>query len=155
MIQTLIQIIERLRPTCRLVRMNENAVLPAHATALAAGYDLTSVEEISLAPLERRLVHTGIRASIPAGYHIEVRPRSGLALKHGITVLNSPGTIDADYRGEWMVLLINLGDAPYQIKVGERIAQAVLMHHADGRFVWADALDETSRGTGGFGSSGK
>ena len=101
------------------------------------------------------MVHTGICASIPPGYHIEVRPRSGLAFKHGITVLNSPGTIDADYRGEIMVLLINLGDAPYQIEVGDRIAQIVLMRHSSCRFEWAESLDNTNRGAHGFGSSGK
>ncbi len=156
MIEKLIKYLASLKtPTCRLVRIDSRATLPVRATSLAAGYDLTSVESVCIEPQQRRLVHTGICASIPPGYHIEVRPRSGLAFKHGITVLNSPGTIDADYRGEIMVLLINLGDAPYQIEAGDRIAQIVLMRHSCCKFEWTDSLDDTNRGANGFGSSGK
>ena len=155
MFQKLIQYLESLKnPTCRLVRLNPDATLPAMATQLAAGYDLTSVDAVCLEPQQRCLVHTGIRASIPAGYHMEIRPRSGLALKHGVTVLNSPGTIDADYRGEIMVLLINLGDRPYAIAVGDRIAQIVMMRHSSVHFEWAESLDKTDRDVNGFGSTG-
>lgn len=130
--------------------------LPAYATSQSAGMDLRADidEPIILHPLERRLIKTGLFISLPEGYEAQVRPRSGLALKHGITVLNSPGTIDADYRGEVCVLLINLSHDDFTINAGERIAQMVVARHEKGMFVEVDELDETARGTGGYGHTG-
>ena len=130
--------------------------LPAYATSQSAGMDLRADidEPIVLHPLERRLIKTGLFISLPEGYEAQVRPRSGLALKHGITVLNSPGTIDADYRGEVCVLLINLSHDDFTINAGERIAQMVVARHEKGMFVEVDELDETARGTGGYGHTG-
>lgn len=131
--------------------------LPAYATALSAGMDLRAdlSESITLAPLQRALIPTGIHLALPAGYEAQVRPRSGLALKNGITVLNSPGTIDADYRGEVGVILVNLSDTPFTVADGERIAQLVIAQHE--RIMWeaVEALEETDRGSGGFGHTGK
>lgn len=131
--------------------------LPAYATALSAGMDLRAhlSESITLAPLQRALIPTGIHLALPAGYEAQVRPRSGLALKNGITVLNSPGTIDADYRGEVGVILVNLSDTPFTVADGERIAQLVIAQHE--RIMWeaVEALEETERGSGGFGHTGK
>lgn len=131
--------------------------LPAYATALSAGMDLRAhlSESITLAPLQRALIPTGIHLALPAGYEAQVRPRSGLALKNGITVLNSPGTIDADYRGEVGVILVNLSDTPFTVADGERIAQLVIAQHE--RITWdeVEALEETERGNGGFGHTGK
>lgn len=130
--------------------------LPDYATAAAAGADLLAAidEDIELAPLERRIVPTGLSIALPPGFEAQVRPRSGLAAKHGITVANAPGTIDADYRGEVGVILINLGNEPFRIERGMRIAQIIIARHA--RAVWREvsALDETARGAGGFGSTG-
>jgi dUTP pyrophosphatase len=130
--------------------------LPAYATAQSAGLDLmAAIEgEIVLAPGARQLVSTGLAIALPAGYEAQVRPRSGLALKHGITVLNSPGTIDADYRGEVKVLLINHGAEPFRLQRGDRIAQMVVAPVT--RIAWnvVAALDETERGAGGYGSTG-
>ena len=130
--------------------------LPDYATAAAAGADLVAAieGEIELAPLERRIVPTGISIALPMGFEAQVRPRSGLAAKHGITVANAPGTIDADYRGEVGVILINLGKEPFRIERGMRIAQIIVARHA--RAVWREVstLDETARGSGGFGSTG-
>jgi dUTP pyrophosphatase len=130
--------------------------LPDYATAAAAGADLLAAieEDIELAPLERRIVPTGLSIALPPGFEAQVRPRSGLAAKHGITVANAPGTIDADYRGEVGVILINLGKEPFRIERGMRIAQIVIARHA--RAVWREisTLDETARGAGGFGSTG-
>lgn len=109
---------------------------------------------VVLKPMQRMLVHTGLFMALPIGYEAQIRPRSGLALKHGITVLNSPGTIDADYRGELMVLLINLSDADFTINDGERIAQMVVTRHEQPTLELVDALDETERGTGGYGHTG-
>lgn len=130
--------------------------LPAYATSQSAGMDLRADidEPIILHPLERRLIKTGLFISLPEGYEAQVRPRSGLALKHGITVLNSPGTIDADYRGEVCVLLINLSHDDFTINAGERIAQMVVARHEKGTFVEVDELDETARGAGGYGHTG-
>lgn len=130
--------------------------LPAYATSQSAGMDLRADidEPIILHPLERRLIKTGLFISLPEGYEAQVRPRSGLALKHGITVLNSPGTIDADYRGEVCVLLINLSHDDFTINAGERIAQMVVARHEKGMFVEVDELDETARGAGGYGHTG-
>ena len=131
--------------------------LPAYATADASGMDLRAhlAESIALQPGQRTLVATGLHMAIPKGYEAQVRPRSGLALKHGITVLNSPGTIDADYRGEVGVILINHGTEPFEIAHGDRIAQLVIAPVTQGVWVEVESLDETARGSGGFGSSGK
>jgi dUTP pyrophosphatase len=130
--------------------------LPGYATEQSAGMDLlAAVEaEIVLAPGERRLIPSGIAIALPAGLEAQVRPRSGLALKHGITVLNSPGTVDADYRGEIGVILINLGQEPFTIQRGDRIAQLVIASHAQARWRVVDALEDSARGAGGFGSTG-
>lgn len=130
--------------------------LPSYATPLSAGMDLRAAMEqsITLAPLERVLVPTGLFVELPEGYEMQIRPRSGLAAKHGITVLNSPGTIDADYRGEIKVILVNLSNTPFEILPGERIAQAVVAQHAQVEWVEAEQLESTDRGAGGFGSTG-
>jgi len=131
--------------------------VPAYATPLSAGMDLRAALEapVSLRPLERTLVPTGLFIALPAGYEAQVRPRSGLAAKHGITVLNTPGTIDADYRGEIKVILVNLSDTPFEIVPGERIAQLVVARHERVEWEETDSLDETERGAGGFGSTGR
>jgi len=130
---------------------------PAYATALSAGVDLKACLDapVVLEPLQRTLVPTGLFVALPAGYEAQVRPRSGLAAKHGITVLNTPGTIDADYRGEIKVILVNLSNEPFEIVPGERIAQMVIARHEQVEWEPVDALDETQRGAGGFGSTGK
>ena len=130
--------------------------LPAYATALSAGMDLrANIEEpIVLQPLERRLVPTGLFIALPEGYEAQVRPRSGLALKHGIGVLNSPGTIDADYRGEIGVILVNLSNQEFVINDGERIAQMVVARHEMVCWEAVERLDDTARGDGGFGHTG-
>lgn len=131
--------------------------LPQYATEQSAGVDLRANldEPITLQPLQRALIPTGLRIALPKGVEAQVRPRSGLALKHGITVLNTPGTIDADYRGLIGVILINLGSEPFVIQDGERIAQMVLARHEQAEWELTEALDETERGEGGFGHSGK
>ena len=130
--------------------------LPAYATALSAGMDLRAnlSEPVTLAPLQRCLIPTGLHIALPAGYEAQVRPRSGLALKKGVTVLNSPGTIDADYRGEICVILINLSAEPFVIEDGERIAQMVIARHEQATWQEVETLDETERGAGGFGHTG-
>lgn len=130
--------------------------LPAYATALSAGMDLRAnlSEPVTLAPLQRCLIPTGLYIALPAGYEAQVRPRSGLALKKGVTVLNSPGTIDADYRGEICVILINLSAEPFVIEDGERIAQMVIARHEQATWQEVETLDETERGAGGFGHTG-
>lgn len=130
--------------------------LPQYATLQSAGMDLRAnlEEPIILRPLERRLIPTGLHIALPAGYEAQVRPRSGLALKKGITVLNSPGTIDADYRGEVGVLLINLSQEDFVVNDGERIAQMVIARHEQGEFEAVEVLDETERGEGGYGHTG-
>lgn len=140
----------------RLKRLphGEGLPLPAYATAQAAGMDIVSAEDISLAAGARHAVATGFAIAIPAGYEVQVRPRSGLALKHGITCLNSPGTIDADYRGEIKVILANLGDALFEIRRGDRIAQLVPAALCPAQLAEVSELDATVRGTGGFGSTG-
>jgi dUTP pyrophosphatase len=132
----------------------EGLPIPAYATAHAAGMDVVSAEEIILNPGDRHPVATGFALAIPEGYEIQVRPRSGLALKHGITLPNAPGTIDADYRGELKVLLINHGADPFPIKRGDRIAQLIVAPVQLASFVEVDMLDDTVRGVGGFGSTG-
>lgn len=131
--------------------------LPQYATPLSAGLDLRANIDtpITLNPLQRCLVPTGLYMALPAGYEAQVRPRSGLAIKKGITVLNTPGTIDADYRGEICIILVNLSDAPFVIEDGERIAQMVISRHEHIEWEETDSLDETERGAGGFGHSGK
>ena len=130
---------------------------PAYATEQSAGVDLRANLEapVVLRPLERTLVPTGLYIALPKGYEAQVRPRSGLAIKHGITVLNSPGTVDADYRGELRTILVNLGTEPFEIVPGERIAQMVIARHEQVEWEEVDQLDETRRGTGGFGSTGQ
>ena len=130
--------------------------LPAYATEQSAGMDLRANIDapLTLHPLERKLVGTGLYIALPPGYEAQIRPRSGLALKHGITVLNSPGTIDADYRGEIMVLLVNLSDTDFVINEGERIAQMVIARHEQAVFEPVETLDETERGAGGYGHTG-
>ncbi len=127
---------------------------PARATAGAAGADLVSAEDVTIQPGAVHAVATGIAVAIPEGFEGQVRPRSGLALKHGVTVLNAPGTIDADYRGEVKVILINHGPEPFRVSRGDRIAQLVIAAVAPTRFDHVEALPETDRGEGGFGSTG-
>ena len=129
---------------------------PAYATVASAGMDLRAdiAEPVVLKPLERRLVPTGIFIELPAGYEAQVRPRSGLATKHGVTVINSPGTVDADYRGELKVSLVNLSSEPFEIVPGERIAQMVVAAHETVEWEKVEALSETERGAGGWGSTG-
>ena len=129
--------------------------LPAYATEGAAGMDVVAAEDLDLAPGARHAVATGFAIAIPEGYEVQVRPRSGLALKHGITCLNTPGTIDSDYRGEVKVILANLGDAPFPVRRGDRIAQLVPAPVQRARFALVDSLDDTARGAGGFGSTGQ
>lgn len=131
--------------------------LPQYATPLSAGLDLRANLDapITLQSMERRLVPTGLRIALPEGYEAQVRPRSGLALKHGITLLNTPGTIDADYRGEIGVIMVNLSTEPFTIADGERIAQLVIARYEQAEWLETDALDETERGEGGFGHTGK
>lgn len=130
--------------------------LPAYATSQSAGMDLRANLDapITLHPMEHRLIPTGLHIALPEGYEAQVRPRSGLALKHGLTVLNTPGTIDADYRGEIGVVLINLSQEDFVINDGERIAQMVIARHEQGDFVVVEELDETERGEGGYGHTG-
>jgi dUTP pyrophosphatase len=140
-------------------RGGEPLPLPAYQTAHAAGLDLRADlepgESLTLSPLERRLVPTGLKIELPEGYEAQVRPRSGLALKHGLTCLNSPGTIDADYRGEIQVLLVNLSDAPVTLSRGERIAQLVVAQVTRASLEEVQSLSESDRGPGGFGSTGR
>jgi len=128
--------------------------LPAYATDGAAGMDIVAAEDFTLSPGARHAVATGFAMAIPAGYEVQVRPRSGLALKHGITCLNTPGTIDSDYRGEVKVILANLGSEPFAIRRGDRIAQLVPAPVQRATLSEVDSLDETARGAGGFGSTG-
>ncbi len=128
--------------------------LPAYATSGAAGMDVVAAEALTLAPGARHAVATGFAMAIPDGFEVQVRPRSGLALKHGITCLNSPGTIDSDYRGEVKIILANLGNAPFDIARGDRIAQLVPAAVQRATLSEVDSLDETTRGSGGFGSTG-
>ena len=130
--------------------------LPAYATPQSAGMDLRANldEPVTLHPMERRLIPTGLHIALPEGYEAQVRPRSGLALKHGLTVLNTPGTIDADYRGEIGVVLINLSQNDFVVNDGERIAQMVIARYEQGELIEVDVLDETERGEGGYGHTG-
>ena len=140
----------------KVINQSKHA-LPEYKTALSAGMDLTANIDapIELKPLERRLIPTGLFIELSAGYEAQVRPRSGMALKHGLTCLNSPGTIDADYRGEIGVIIANVSNDSYTIEDGERIAQLVIAKHETISWEEVDVLDETERGEGGFGSTGK
>ena len=131
--------------------------LPRYATLESAGMDLRANLDspVTLLPLQRRLIPTGLRMALPVGFEAQIRPRSCLALKHGITLLNTPGTIDADYRGEIGVIMINLSDEPFVINDGERIAQMVIARHEQPELVAVEVLDETERGEGGFGHTGR
>jgi dUTP pyrophosphatase len=131
--------------------------LPAYETAHSAGMDLRAFTggAVTLRPLERKLIPTGLYIELPVGYEAQVRPRSGLALKHGVTVLNSPGTIDADYRGEIGVILVNLSDKEFTVNDGDRIAQMVIASHAKAELIETEEIDTTERGAGGFGHSGR
>ena len=140
----------------KIINRSNNA-LPAYETAHAAGLDLRAhlSEAMSIAPMQRQLIPTGLFIELPIGYEAQIRPRSGLAFKNGITVLNSPGTIDADYRGEIKVLLINFSDTGFVVEPGERIAQMVLAAHAQITWEEVTLLSETARGEGGYGHTGK
>lgn len=135
---------------------NSEYDLPSYATELSAGLDLRAniTESKTIDTLERCLIPTGLKIGLPEGFEAQIRPRSGLALKHGITVLNSPGTVDADYRGEIVVILVNLSDKPFTINPGERIAQMVIARHEQAQFIEVDSLSESERGEGGFGHTG-
>ena len=133
----------------------EGLPIPARATEHAAGLDVVAAEDLTLEPGQRHAVATGFAIAIPEGYEVQVRPRSGLALKHGITCLNTPGTIDSDYRGEVKVILANLGSEPFEVRRGERIAQLVPATVLQADFREVEQLSETSRGAGGFGSTGR
>ncbi len=137
-------------------KLKEGALLPEYKTSGSAGADLRALigEPIILKPMQRCLIPTGLSVELPKGIELQVRPRSGLALKHGITVLNTPGTVDSDYRGELAVLLINLGNEDFKIENGDRIAQAVIAQAIQADFVQKDELSNTERGAGGYGSTG-
>ena len=139
----------------KIKKLSPEAIIPAYQSELAAGVDLHSIEDYILKPMERKLIKTGLAFEIEEGYEVQIRPRSGLAFKHGITVLNSPGTIDADYRGEIMVLLINFGNEEFEIKKGERIAQAVIAPVVQAKIMEVEELSDTKRGEKGFGSTGR
>lgn len=139
----------------KILKLHPEAIIPAYQSEGASGFDLCALESLEIPPLGRALVSTGIAVALEAGYELQVRPRSGLALKHGITVLNTPGTVDSDYRGELKVILINLGEKSFVITKGERIAQGVVSQVERVEMVEVETLDETKRGTGGFGSTGK
>lgn len=138
-------------------KLSENAVIPQYQTEQAAGCDLHAVldEPVTLRSLERKLIPTDLSIELPVGFEAQVRPRSGLALKHGVTVLNTPGTVDPDYRGNMGVILVNLSTEPYTVQPGERIAQLVIVKYEHVEFEESDTLSETERGTGGFGSTSK
>jgi dUTP pyrophosphatase len=133
----------------------EGLPLPQQATPGSAGYDLASAEDVTLQPMERKLVATGLRTAIPPGYECQIRPRSGLAIRHGISLPNTPATIDSDYRGEIKVPMINLGSEPFTVTRGMRIAQMIFAEVASARFDLVAELPESGRGEGGFGSSGQ
>lgn len=139
----------------RIVNKSNNPV-PNYGTKASAGVDLRAFleQDVTIPPMERVLIKTGLFIELPVGYEAQVRPRSGLAIKSGITVLNTPGTIDADYRGEIMVILINLSNVDFVVKSGERIAQMVIASHEQAEWKLTESLDETERGAGGFGSTG-
>ncbi|MBS1524556.1 MAG: dUTP diphosphatase [Bacteroidetes bacterium] len=139
----------------RIINNSKNS-LPAYETIHAAGMDLRAGlnEPVTLATLERKLIPTGLHIELPEGFEAQIRPRSGLAFKHGISIVNSPGTIDADYRGEIKVLLVNLSNEPFEVKPGDRIAQMIIARHEKAEWEEVEALNETSRGAGGYGHTG-
>ena len=138
-----------------LIRLTDkNATMPEYKTAGASCADITSIEAFTLWPKQRKLVHTGLQVELLEGFECQVRPRSGLALKHGITVLNSPGTVDSDYRGEVGVILYNASDRPFEINIGDRIAQIFVGEATQHKFVEVNYVGDTDRGDGGFGSTG-
>lgn len=143
-------------PVLKVQRVHAKAQLPIYMTRGAAGADVSACldEGMELAPMQRVAVSTGLALEIPQGYEVQVRPRSGLALKKGLTVVNAPGTIDSDYRGELKVLLVNLSSEPVKLEHGERVAQLVLQRVEQGHFEWTESLSQTERGAGGFGSTG-
>ena len=134
---------------------NDDLPLPAYASAGAAGFDLRAAADLTIAPGALALVPTGFAVAVPEGFELQVRPRSGLAAKHGVTVLNSPGTVDSDYRGEVAVILVNLGPAVFTVSRGDRIAQAVIAAAPQAQLIEVTSLDETPRGSAGFGSTGR
>lgn len=137
------------------IKVEDESLMPSYETLGSAGADLKANEEGVLMPGQRKLIKTGISIELPAGYEAQVRPRSGLALKHGISMVNTPGTIDSDYRGEIGVILINHGDTPFEYKKGDRIAQLVIARYSRAEFQIRSSLSETERGSGGFGHTGK
>lgn len=150
------QVNEEKNMKIKVVNRSKHA-LPEYATPLSAGLDLRANldEPVVLGPLERRLIPTGLFIELPEGYEAQIRPRSGLAIKHGISLVNSPGTIDADYRGEIGVIVINLSNEPFTVNDGERICQMVIARHERAEWVETDSLTDTERGAGGFGHTGK
>lgn len=150
-----VKLVPAAKPIIKFKRLHESAVLPAYKTSGAAGADLHSVEEVLLRPGEVRAVSVGFAVSIPEGFEIQLRPRSGLALNQGVTVHNSPGTVDSDYRGEVKVILANFGKADFKVSPGDRIAQAVVAVVAQAVYEETEELDNTARGSGGFGSTGR
>ena len=140
--------------TLRFRKIHPDAVLPSYAHPSDAGMDVRSVEDLTIAPGKRALVHTGLVMLLPPMYEAQVRPRSGLALKSGVTVLNTPGTIDSGYRGEVGVILANFGEADFQVKKGDKVAQIVIAPVTQPEIVETTEVDETDRGAGGFGSTG-
>lgn len=140
--------------TLRFKKIHTDATLPSYAHASDAGMDVRSVEDVTVPAMGRVLVHTGLVMLLPPMYEAQVRPRSGLALKHGITVLNTPGTIDSGYRGEVCVVLANFGDSDFQVKKGDKVAQIVVAPVVQAEIEAASDIDETDRGAGGFGSTG-
>ena len=138
----------------KVLKLNENAIIPSYSHEGDSGMDLFSVENYTLFPRKRELIRTGLKVEIPLGYEMQIRPKSGLAWKKGITVLNTPGTVDAPYRGEVGVILINHGEENYEVKKGEKVAQIVFKKVETAVFKEVDSLSETSRGEGGFGSTG-
>lgn len=140
--------------TIKFQKLSPTAILPTYAHSGDAGADLVAINRHTLAPMERLAIPTGLAAEIPQGYEMQVRPKSSLALKHGVTVLNTPGTVDAGYRGEIKVILINLGNEPFEISAGQRIAQIVIAPVTRAEFVVTEQLNKSQRGEGGFGSTG-
>lgn len=138
----------------KIKKLTPEAIIPKYQTVESAGFDLHSIEEYTLKANERLLVKTGLAFALDNGYELQIRPRSGLAFKHGITVLNAPGTVDSDYRGEIMVLLINTSNEDFEIKKGDRIAQGVLKEVVQATMIEVEDLEESERGKGGFGSTG-
>jgi len=138
----------------KIYKRSDSGIMPVYATEHAAGFDIASIEDCCIKPFQRHLVSTGLYFEIEHGYELQIRPRSGLAAKHGVTVLNTPGTIDSDYRGEIKIILINFGDSDFLIKKGDRIAQGVVHRVEIAEFEDVSVLSDTSRGNGGFGHTG-